>query len=289
MSGEQAESLPEELQTWLDERATEADVETDELLTRAVVAYRLVEEEDGLLDESGVNSGVTDELDRLDERVDGLQSELDEKIDDVRTRVVQVKREADAKAPADHGHPDLEERVNTAGTAATEAHEQLDQLGERLDRGFENYEEILTYLRDTTDDLDDKLTRLARAVVSLRSRTARMEATVAQWRGVDDLKTEANRHGVTSAKCGGCDSVVHVGLLAKARCPHCEQPFTDVEPARGFFGSATLAVGDRPALAGQTADETVPTPTELLNEEVDGEDADPAPSPGDIGEETRHE
>lgn len=289
MSGEQAETLPEELQSWLDERAAEADVEADELLTRAVVAYRLVDEEDGVLDEAAVPSDATDELDRLDERVDSLQSELDEKIDDVRSRVVQVKREADRKAPADHGHPELEDRVDAAGTAATEAQDQLDQLGDRLDRGFENYEEILTYLRDTTDELDDKLTRLARATVSLRRRTAQMEATVALWRGVDDLKTEANRHGVTSAKCGECGSVVHVGLLGKPRCPHCEQPFTGVEPARGFFGSATLEVGDRPALEGETVD-SQPTPTELLNREVDSPaDGSDVASHADIEGESRRD
>lgn len=256
MSGEQAQALPQDLDTWLDEQAAEQAVDRDELLVRAVVAYRLVVEEgETLTDVDHTGKLLTETVDRLESRVGAVEDDLDTKIDDVRSRVVQVKRETDAKAPRDHEHPDLAERVDAAGTTATDALDRLDDLDERLDRGFENYEDVLTYLRDTTDDLDEEVTRLTHALVDLRERTATLEATMASYTAVADLKREANRHGVTSATCAECQSTVHVALLSEPRCPHCDHGFTDVEPARGFFGSAMLSVGERPALDGATSEQ----------------------------------
>lgn len=263
MSGEQAQTLPEDLSAWLDRRAAERGVDRDDLLVRAVTAYRLVEEEEdeALADAGRTRTELAEEVDRLDSRVDAVEDDLDTKVDDVRSRVVQVKREVDGKASKDHEHPTLDERVDTAGATATEALDRLggldDRLGDlddRLDRGFENYEDVLTYLRDTTDDLDDAVTRLAQVIVDLRGRTGALESTVARQTAVADLQRTANRHGVKSATCAECRSTVHVGLLGEPRCPHCEHEFTDVEPASGFFGSAVLSVGDRPALDGETGD-----------------------------------
>jgi hypothetical protein len=260
MSGEQAQTLPEDLDAWLDRRADEDEVDRDDLVVRAVTAYRLVVEDGETLASVGrTQTALTEEVDRLESRVATVEDDLDAKIDDVRSRVVQVKREADAKASQDHTHADLEERVDTAGATATEAldglarlSDRLAELDDRLDRGFENYEDVLTYLRDTTDDLDEDVTRLVAALVDLRDRTSDLEATVARQTAASDLQRAANREGVTSATCAECRSTVHVGLLAEPRCPHCGRGFTDVEPARGFFGSAVLSVGDRPALDGET-------------------------------------
>ncbi|SFK74723.1 Predicted nucleic acid-binding protein, contains Zn-ribbon domain [Halogranum rubrum] len=253
MSGEQAETLPEDLDTWLDQQASEDGVDRDDLLVRAVAAYRILEGERETLDDAdGTREQLTEEVDRLDTRLAAVEDDVDTKIDDVRSRLVQVKREVDTKAPTEHGHPGLADRVDTAGATATEALDRIGGLGDRLDRGFENYEEVLTYLRDTTDDLDDDVTRLAYTLVDLRDRTAALEATMERHTAAVDLKREANRQSITDATCAGCDSTVHLGLLSVPQCPHCERGFVDVEPARGFFGSATLTVGDPPALDGET-------------------------------------
>jgi len=56
---------------------------------------------------------------------------------------------------------------------------------------------------------------------------------------------------VTEADCGNCGGTVHLGLLSKPRCPHCESHFEAVEPGSGFFAGARLTVGERPALDGE--------------------------------------
>jgi DNA repair exonuclease SbcCD ATPase subunit len=251
MSGEQA--LGDDLDDWLDARADELGTDRERLLARLVAAQRLaLSETDERL------AGRSD----LESRVSALEEDLDEKIADVRERVVQIKRETDGKAPADHDHPDLADRLD--GLAAEvetlrseyddlrASHERLrgdhGDLREDLDTGFENYELILDDLDSDTTDLAAKADTLARVALGLRDRIASLEGESAVRSAVADLQHEANRAGVSSAKCEDCGSSVHVGLLGAPTCPHCEATFDGVSPARGFFGSATLTTGERPAL-----------------------------------------
>ena len=261
MAGEPEETLPDELQRWVDEQVTASDDEPADVLSRAVTLYRLVEEHAASTDDemppvddiesdlerladrmSALDDRVENVENGLDDRVGAVEDDFDEKITDTRERVIQIKRETDAKAPADHDHEELRERIESLGT--------------RVDHGFENYEEILSYLTDETDDLDDKVGRLAGVVVSLRKRTARVEQQVTRLDAAADLKQVANRHGTTKAKCEGCGGSVAIGLLTEPTCPHCESGFVGVEPAGRLFGSGTLVTGRPPALmAGDESEE----------------------------------
>lgn len=240
MVGESEEGLPEELRRWVDERADAAGENPGDVLARAVALYRLVdgdpEQEEGTpLDDLEADiDRLADSVSALDGRVETVEADLETKITDVRERVIQVKREADAKAPADHDHEDIRT--------------QLDSLETRLDRGFENYEEVLSYLTDETDELNDKLTRLAQIVVSVRRRTAQVERDVSRLDAAADLKRAANRHGMTKGKCEECGNTVAVGLLTEPACPHCESGFVDVDPPGRLFRSGTLVTGRQPAL-----------------------------------------
>lgn len=212
--------LPEDLSSWLDERASDLGVEPDELLRQLVAAYRLQLEED---------PEVTPGPDLA-----AFEDDVEEKLDDVRRRVVQVKQELDGKAAADHAHPELE-RVGALG-------EQLDALEERLAALEAAADEHEDHLEDVTDRLDDqlaKLTRVARAVVGL------------QGSGGDDaltrIKQTAAREGYGRAVCEACGEAVDVGLLGAATCPHCAADFAGVEPAPGWFR--------KPRLVGEAADE----------------------------------
>ncbi|WP_101294368.1 CopG family transcriptional regulator [Halegenticoccus soli] len=259
MAGEQSEALPAELREWLDAKAAELGVGRNELLTRAVVAFRLIEEgSDALARSEREREAIRADVDALSARVEAVESDLDGKVADLRERLVRVKRETDGKAPEGHEHPALREQVGRAAETAAEARERADALDDRLDRGFENYEEVLEGLRDESDELDEKAGRLARAVVDLQSRAAALEAEASRRRATAALREAANGCGVDAAKCGACGETVHVGLLSEPRCPHCERGFADVEPPRGFFGSAALTVGDPPALDGRCGTDADP-------------------------------
>jgi len=249
MAREQSEALPPELRDWVEQKAAERDTDPETILARAVTLYRTLDSETDDPHASRLDA-VDAELTSLTDRVSTVEDDFDDKIDDVRDRVVQVKREADSKAPRDHDHPDLQERVDAAGRTAANAEAGVDELANRVERGFENYEEILEYLTDTADDADDKADALASAIVDVRAELQRVSAAEHDRQAVDDLQTEANRHGERTASCGDCGANVDVGLLSRPRCPHCEATFVEFDPGSGFFSSATLRTGDHPALTG---------------------------------------
>lgn len=263
MASEPAEGLPDDLEAWVSERAAASDETRAEVMRRLLAAHRLLDEQPDRLDGAApptgdVASDVNDLRDRVDElavRVGGVETDLDEKIADVRERVVQVKREADAKAPDDHDHPEVERR---------------------MDEGFENYEEVLEYLTDRADDLadaaadrDEKLQRIVTAVVELRRRVAAVERAIEDRTAVAELRRSANRQGISTASCASCGESVDLGLLDEPACPHCESQFNDVE-AGGWFRPNRLTIGDRPALESGGHD--------APDAELDG-DADAVPDP----------
>lgn len=272
MAGEQSEAFPEELREWVERRAAERDADPEAILARAVSVYRYLDaESDAEREPPGLDpdrlDGIDERLDSLSARVDDAENDIDTKIDDIRERVIQIKREADAKAPRDHDHPELVDRLDDASRTAADATARADDLADRLDRGFENYEEILEYLTETTDDLDRTANDLSDTVAGLRSELKHVAAAETARRAVDDLRTAANRHGERTAACGDCGSTVDLGLLSRPRCPHCEATYVDFEPPTGFFGSATLVTGDRLALpdgedAPLTADTNSGRPTD---------------------------
>ena len=263
MASEPVEELPDDLEAWVAERAAADDTSRADVVRRLIAAHRLLDEQPGRLDgadaagadgeppvgaEEAPRSAAVEDLharvNDLGDRVGGVETDLDEKVADVRDRVIQIKRETDAKAPADHDHPELAERMD----------EEFGRIDRRLDEGFENYEEVLEYLTERADDLADdaddraaKLRDVANAVVDLRRRITAIEGVVEERAAVTELRESANRQGIAEAACGSCGESVRLGLLDEPACPHCESPFDGVEPG-GWFRSARLTVGDVPAL-----------------------------------------
>lgn len=263
MAGEQTEGLPDELADWLSERAEGTDRSRSELLARAVLGYRLAEEGEYEAPDPGAVDDLEERLAALEGRVDGdvaarladLESDLEEGLSDVRDRVIQVLREAESKAPADHAHPELADSVAEVDGTVTAHADRLEDLEERLATLEADDDE----LEATLADVSEKLSTLASATVRLQRRVGDLEGTVRQREAAAELRTEANRRGIAQADCESCGRGVRLGLLAAPRCPHCGDPFDGIEPATGLFGSAALSVGDRPALEGETDGHGDPT------------------------------
>lgn len=299
MAGEQVAELPAPLRKWVQARAEETGRQPAEVLARAAAAYRLLDEHEDLLPEPLASDGAVeadlgeidelsdraaaldDRTESLDGRVAALEDDLDEKIRDVRERVIQVKRETDEKAPTDHEHPDLsaeldatadraEDAVETAEEALSEMEtirSEFDDLDDAVEDGFDNYEDILRGLKDAADDVRSRTNRLASALTELGDRVAGLEAKQRLRDDVEDLQREANEKGVAKATCGACESTIQIGLLSKARCPHCEATYDGIDTDTGFFSPASLTVAERPALEGDVEEDDPNdrhgTPTDL--------------------------
>lgn len=238
--------LPESVEQWLSEISHELGVDRGRLVTRLLTSMKSAD---------GQGDGEELSLQDLPSRIDALEDDVDRKIEDVRDRVVQVKLEADNKAPMDHDHADIEGRIDKVATVAQRAagqvetvRESVEDLEDRTEAGFENYEAILDDLIDATEDAEEKLDTLAAAVLDVRESVEALEDGNANGTAVTTLATTANRNGIDAAQCDKCGKAVRIALLTEPTCPHCSAAFDELEPRSGWFRSSVLTTVERPAL-----------------------------------------
>jgi methyl-accepting chemotaxis protein len=247
MSGERATGQVDDLDEWLDARARELAVDRETLLARIVAAHRLALGADP--------GGPDDPLVTLTERVTALEADLDDHVEDLRSRIVQLKRELDdatggAVAGGDDAggrdHGDLRAEIDALAADL----EELRRTVATVDRSADHYETVAAELDAETATLRERTDRLAGAALDLRDRVADLEATADARDDLTELRREAAEKGVPAGDCGGCGRRVHLGLLADPVCPHCDARLAGVRPARGFFGDPTLTTASPPALDG---------------------------------------
>jgi len=244
--------LPDGVGDLVAELARERDVPEEELLSRLLgdgVEGPDAEEMRERLD------ALESELDELEGRIDELDDDLVEKVSDVRDRVIQVKREADAKADADHSHPDLVSDVEDAVSEANALRGEFGDLEDRVEGSLEEVTGEMASLREDMTELSEdarhKLNVLGAAVVEMRDQVRSLLAEREKRALVEEIKKDANRNGVTAAKCEACSETVRPGLLTEPRCTHCNETFEELDPKDGFFGSNVLRTGRPPELEGE--------------------------------------
>ncbi|QSG04585.1 hypothetical protein [Halapricum desulfuricans] len=316
MAGESQEStdltvsLPPELESWLDQHAADRNLDRETVLVQLLASYRELAEHDSeafdaeLLEpavrsvvadrvpdiaeavQSQLEDGSLDDANRLEARVEDLEADFQDKLDDVRQRVIQVKREADAKAPADHTHDRLDtlvdrldavesriervdgelDRVETLEDeleALDDSRAELDRLDE-LETELDGVESQLAELRGHLEDTaaSDDVAALAEDLEDAREKLRTVAWVVRDLREsgggrttVDAIKREAAERDVRRARCENCGEGVEIGLLTEPSCPHCSAALDGFEPSSRIFGlgSATLTTASG---IGSGADET---------------------------------
>ena len=275
MASEQGESasLPGGIEEWLADHIDDTGEDRADVLARAVASYRLLTEtaegdeslESTLSElESRVESLEGESESQLDgDRVDALEAELDDHVEDLRSKIVDVLKEARSRAPADHDHEPLETRLDEQAETTDELRASVDELAdeiegfdETVETRFSGLEGELGPLAESVSDIESKATKLAGAVVEMRKRLQRVESHVSHQTALAELLQTAARENISQAKCDNCNETVDLGLLVEPICPHCRSVFDGLKPGSMFFKSAWLTIADRPALeAGETTEQ----------------------------------
>lgn len=235
--------LPAGLDEWLDEQSAALGVDREAMVIQLLASYRATAElEEGSLEggdlpltdsieevvEDSIEGSVGERVDELREeigdRIDGVEADHQEKLEDVRERVVQLKRELDGKAGSDHDHEEFERLAEIA--------DEVDEIERSLGEVIERLEEAETDLAET----DERLETVAWVVNDLRD--AYESQTSIET--VDRIKRTAAKEDIERAKCENCDEGVAIGLLTEPECPHCQATVTNVEQAAGFFSKPRL-------------------------------------------------
>lgn len=281
--GSETVSLGPELEEWLDAQAAELGVDRETVLVRLVATARAVDLEDptdaealatALAETEPVQSAVaaaaddlaTDRVeaavdeavaarladgpevveDLLSDRLDAIRGDFRAKLDDVRDRVVQVKKEVDAKAPADHTHDELA-RVDAMGSRLATLEETVQTLETDVASLSETVEGAAAddgsdpEVDAAIEELQDRLTTVAWVVRDLREAHESTDGSAA----LQELKREAARLDVSRANCERCGEGVAIALLTEPACPHCDATVTSVAESTGFFGKPQLLVASQ--------------------------------------------
>jgi chromosome segregation ATPase len=203
------------LEAWLDDLAEKRGIGRERLLTELVTAAWEAEDE---------GPSVEDRVDRaVEERVGALESRTDDHLEEIRRRVVQLKRETDDKADAETAEhlgtllerfddrlSALESELSSVGDALDGVAERVEEVNDRTEDGREPSDAF----HERFDDIEEKLTRVARATVALRGAEAEAET-------LRSLKRAAARERVDRASCGECGERIDLVLLLEPNCPHC--------------------------------------------------------------------
>lgn len=251
--------LPADLEDWLSARAAALDVDRETILLQLIASYRAASDLDDpavdgapqlevagpetvreLLDPSVEAAATAAAEEAIHERVDSRLDDLDEafqaKVEDVRDRVIQVKREVDGKASADHDHPELE-RIDAVDDRLADLESVLADLESHVDATEAASEEAVGSVEADVAELDERLRTVAWVVKDLRDATERGGAPA-----LDRIKRSAAEADAGRATCERCGEGIEIGLLAEPECPHCEAALRDFRPSSGWFGSPTLLV-----------------------------------------------
>jgi chromosome segregation ATPase len=276
-------SLPPDVDEWLEERATAAGMDRAELLALLTKAYHevvTIDETEGELLDIVEDVAADTAAERVDDRLGVFRSSLDDQLQTIHQRILQLKRESDERADIDRV-VEIQNQVGELDPAVDELDEELQALRstvETLDDEIEDIREddvrsertsgrgseaMHDSVRTTADgephldeaetvvkmqeqiaDLESKVRRVAEAVVELRTQSNESHATdqIQADTTIDRIRRKAAREDIEDARCETCEATVNIALLPDLKCPHCGIAFDglDVEPLSNTFGIASL-------------------------------------------------
>lgn len=239
-------TLPAELDDWLEEQVTARDTDRETLLGQLLAAYRTTANgeldgevralDDGALTdriEDQINEQLSGELETvadLQQRVEAVDEEYDQKLSELHNRVVQLTQAVEETASADHTHAEFDQIQEV--TARTEA---LGSEVEDLREVVDSREEQLSDIAERLNETEDRLQSVAWLVNDLRDTVESdgLDAT-------DRIKRTAAEKEIDRANCENCGETVTIALLTEPECPHCHTAVRDVEPSSGWFGKPEL-------------------------------------------------
>lgn len=263
--------LPAELVDWLDEEASAAEVDRGTMVAQLLASYQTVtqlngevEDDKAVLDTSSVAEAVEENLTanverqvetliteqvteatngvqrQLGSRIDSVEAEFDEKIQDVRQRVIQIKKETDSKAPKDHTHPELEKLSKLQGEVES-LQTELSELKTEYEESVPEQKERTEEHAERLEEIQDRLQTVAWVVSDLRE----AQQSSSGLEAVERIKRAAARADIERANCENCGEGVTLSLLTDPHCPHCDATVTNVEPPSGWFGKPQLTVASQ--------------------------------------------
>jgi DNA repair exonuclease SbcCD ATPase subunit len=226
----------------------EADIDEQiEGTVKSILAETLDEQIQSTVEER-VRPLVTDQISeattstqrQLDNRIDTVEDEFQGKLEDVRNRVIQVKKEADKKAATDHTHDEFE-TLATLERRLESLESELQDFRVEIDDTLPEHGAAIDQLDARLEETEDRLQTVAWITSDLRDAVESGSGLEA----VERIKRAAAKANISSAKCENCSNEVNLALLTDPECPHCNATVNNVDANPGWFRSPRLEVASQ--------------------------------------------
>ena len=225
-------NLPGELDEWLSARAQSLGVDREVVLLQLLSSYRAADE----LEDESIPVADPDTVEQMvSDRMAAVEQRHEEDIEDVRGRVVQLKRELDGKASAGHDHEQFEQ-VEDIQAEVADVRSAVDDIEDEMDSTVAEHDVMIEDIDERLSNLQERMKTVAWVVSDLRDAYESQGGLEA----VDRIKRAAAKADVERAKCENCGDGVSIGLLTDPECPHCQATVTNVEAASSWFGNPRL-------------------------------------------------
>lgn len=237
-----ADEIDEELLTEITRQVERERDQQIEATVKSILADNLDEQIQSAVRES-VGELITEQITeatnstqrQLGDRIDALDKKFQSRLDDVRERVIQVKKETDKKAPDSHTHEELQ-TVRKLDSRIDGLEDELQQLRIEIDETLPKHEDGLEELETQLSEIDERLQTVAWVTSDLRDAFESETGLEA----VERIKRAAAKADISSAKCDNCGDEVNLALLTDPECPHCRTTVTNVDANPGWFRSPRL-------------------------------------------------
>lgn len=242
-----AEGVETQLESQVDDRVETVLDEQIEGTVKSILAETLDEQIQSTVEER-TRTIVTDQISeatnstqrQLGNRINTVEEEFQSQLDDVRNRVIQVKNEADRKAPTDHTHDEFE-TLSTLEGRIESLESELQELRIEIDETLPEHGETIDRLETRLEETEERLQTVAWVTSDLRDAVESGSGLEA----VERIKRAAAKANISSAKCENCSNEVNLALLTDPECPHCSATVNNVDANPGWFRSPRLEVASQ--------------------------------------------
>jgi chromosome segregation ATPase len=177
------------------------------------------------------NAATQSDVRNIRSQVEEQKKEFWDKIEDIREKIIILKKDIDSKADQEHEHS---EYVGEE-TLESEISRIESQIEELSDKSIKN--------EDLNEEFSEKLDILASNLLSVRDRVGNLEAErrerMEKNRRIKKIMQDARKNATTKPKCRSCGKSVRMDILREPECPHCSGDIEGIE-SRFLFSDVLI-------------------------------------------------
>lgn len=177
------------------------------------------------------NAATQSDVRNIRSQVEEQKEEFWDKIEDVREKIIMLKKDIDNKADQKHEHTEYVEEE----TLESEINRIESQIEKLSNKSIQN--------EDLNEEFSEKLDILASNLLSVRNRVGNLEAErrerMEKNRRMKKIIEDARKNGTTKPKCRNCGKSVRMDILREPECPHCSGDTEGIE-SRFLFSDVLI-------------------------------------------------